>query len=66
MNNWYVRFQYDLPFVEVYRAREVKFRAVTQSSYGKIDNAIAPRNNTGFSVWNCDGEVVQSDQVKIR
>ena len=60
-------FQYDLPFVEVYRAREFNFRTlVGPNLYRENESTPTPRLNTGFSVWNCDGEVIQSDHVKIR
>ncbi|KAK0095273.1 hypothetical protein PV326_008794 [Microctonus aethiopoides] len=52
---------YDLPFVEVYRAREFTFRASpNSSSTDSIDH------NSSISVWNCDGEVLQHSDVKIR
>ncbi|XP_008556292.1 ceramide kinase isoform X2 [Microplitis demolitor] len=52
---------YDLPFVEVYRAREFTFRASsTTSTNDAVDTS------SQLSVWNCDGEVLQHADVKIR
>ena len=66
-------FQYDLPFVEVYRAKEFIFRAnetkfsqsttSIESSAGIMDSSIA---SSALSVWNCDGEVIDAPSVKIR
>ncbi|XP_033220098.1 ceramide kinase isoform X2 [Belonocnema kinseyi] len=55
---------YDLPFVEVYRAREFTFKAAPTSNYSENGNSISM--NSGLSVWNCDGEVIQVPNVKIR
>ncbi|XP_034941938.1 ceramide kinase [Chelonus insularis] len=55
---------YDLPFVEVYRAREFTFRAYPNLSSN--DNIIGENLNSQLSVWNCDGEVLQYVNVKIK
>lgn len=58
--------QYDLPFVEVYRAREFTFRALPtmhMHSDREINNRYMSSN---LSVWNCDGEVIDNSNVKIR
>lgn len=59
---------YDLPFVEVYRAREFTFQALPNADRSPSDNneASRPRSPPGLSVWNCDGEVIQDSNVKIR
>ncbi|KAH0553836.1 ceramide kinase [Cotesia glomerata] len=54
---------YDLPFVEVYRAREFTFRA---SSATESSNDTTVNTSSQLSVWNCDGEVLQHADVKIR
>ncbi|KAH0950646.1 hypothetical protein HN011_000416 [Eciton burchellii] len=54
---------YDLPFVEVYRAREFTFRA--QSTL-QSENEINAVHSSRLSVWNCDGEVIDNADVKIR
>lgn len=60
--NFESMLQYDLPFVEVHRAREFTFKASTNS-----ENDLDPANiNEGCSVWNCDGEVIENPNVKIR
>lgn len=59
-----VKNLYDLPFVEVYRAREFTFKAMPSSHYSENGNSISL--NSGLSVWNCDGEVIQVPNVKIR
>ena len=58
--------QYDLPFVEVYRAREFTFRALP-TLHMQSNNEISSRYlKSSLSVWNCDGEVIDSSNVKIR
>ncbi|XP_076243330.1 ceramide kinase [Calliopsis andreniformis] len=58
---------YDLPFVEVYRAREFTFRALsTLHMQSENEINISSRNNSNLSVWNCDGEVIDNSNVKIR
>ncbi|XP_011299241.1 ceramide kinase [Fopius arisanus] len=55
---------YDLPFVEVYRAREFTFQAFPQlTSSGTISTS---HTASTVSVWNCDGEVLEHVDVKIR
>ncbi|KAF7990695.1 hypothetical protein HCN44_000500 [Aphidius gifuensis] len=55
---------YDLPFVEVYRAREFSFRATPESSSNdEINNSSI---GSKMSVWNCDGEVFKNVNVRIR
>ncbi|XP_076634236.1 ceramide kinase isoform X2 [Colletes latitarsis] len=57
---------YDLPFVEVYRAREFTFRAMP-TVHMQSENEINTRYlNSSLSVWNCDGEVIDNSNVKIR
>ncbi|XP_011175344.1 ceramide kinase [Solenopsis invicta] len=54
---------YELPFVEVYRARQFMFRALPTQFETELNAAhTSPR----LSVWNCDGEVIDSTNVKIR
>ncbi|CAL1678810.1 unnamed protein product [Lasius platythorax] len=55
---------YELPFVEVYRAREFTFRALPTLQFENEVNQV--RSNSRLSVWNCDGEVVDNTNVKIR
>lgn len=56
--------QYELPFVEVYRAREFTFRALPTLQFENGLNTV--RSNSRLSVWNCDGEVIDNTNVKIR
>jgi len=56
--------QYELPFVEVYRAREFTFRALPTLQFENGLNAA--RSGSQLSVWNCDGEVIDTTNVKIR
>ncbi|XP_067216268.1 ceramide kinase isoform X3 [Linepithema humile] len=55
---------YDLPFVEVYRAREFTFRALPTLHESELTNVV--RSGSQLSVWNCDGEVIENTNVKIR
>ncbi|XP_058809040.1 ceramide kinase isoform X2 [Phymastichus coffea] len=68
---------YDLPFVEVYRAREFTFRASEpkrrQQDQPEPDAKAKPNrgfksqlSSSALSVWNCDGEVIDAASVKIR
>ncbi|XP_012278630.1 ceramide kinase [Orussus abietinus] len=57
---------YDLPFVEVYRAREFTFRALPTLHLQSENEITASHLLSGLSVWNCDGEVIQDPNVKIR
>ncbi|XP_046623003.1 ceramide kinase isoform X1 [Neodiprion virginianus] len=59
---------YDLPFVEVYRAREFKFRPLPSVINVPADNTEVniPQSQPDLSVWNCDGEVIQDSNLKIR
>lgn len=63
--------QYDLPFVEIYRAREFTFRALPlqlqlQSEIAPSETNAVRFSGSRFSVWNCDGEVIDNTSVKIR
>ncbi|XP_018352225.1 PREDICTED: ceramide kinase [Trachymyrmex septentrionalis] len=55
---------YELPFAEVYRAREFTFRALPTLQFENGPNTT--RSSSRLSVWNCDGEMVDSTNVKIR
>ncbi|KAM0727928.1 Ceramide kinase [Formica fusca] len=55
---------YELPFVEVYRAREFTFRSLPTLQFENEVNQV--RSNSRLSVWNCDGEVIDKTNVKIR
>lgn len=56
--------QFDLPFVEVHRAREFTFRTFPASvSHPELP---PPRLTPGVSVWNCDGEVQWETNIRIR
>ncbi|XP_066583603.1 ceramide kinase isoform X1 [Prorops nasuta] len=57
---------YDLPFVEVYRAREFTFRALPTLHMQTDSEFNAHRFGSDLSVWNCDGEVINNSNVKIR
>ncbi|XP_014238859.1 ceramide kinase [Trichogramma pretiosum] len=63
---------YDLPFVEVYRAREFVFRAsdsLNLESTASTDCIVGTESSvarTAVSVWNCDGEVIDAPSVKIK
>lgn len=79
---YHIFLQYDLPFVEVYRAKEFTFRASElksqqqqQPKESESDIETNPNPNPGIksqlsssalSVWNCDGEVIDATSVKIR
>ncbi|KAJ9579429.1 hypothetical protein L9F63_024453, partial [Diploptera punctata] len=55
---------FDLPFVEVHRAREFTFRALPKPvSPAEFP---PPRLIPGVSVWNCDGEVQWETNIRIR
>ncbi|XP_037729432.1 ceramide kinase [Drosophila subpulchrella] len=68
----------NLPFVEVYRTREFRFR--TFSAAGEEDYSLAgscqpisppgemanTNTSTEFSSWNCDGEVVTDLDITMR
>ncbi|XP_023718038.1 ceramide kinase isoform X2 [Cryptotermes secundus] len=55
---------FDLPFVEVHRAREFTFRALP----APVSNPEFPSRRLipGVSVWNCDGEVQWESNIRIR
>ncbi|XP_021926264.1 ceramide kinase isoform X2 [Zootermopsis nevadensis] len=59
-----VKNLFDLPFVEVHRAREFTFRALP-ASVSDTEFAL-PRLIPGTSVWNCDGEVQWETNIRIR
>jgi hypothetical protein len=56
--------QLDLPFVEVHRAREFTFQALSPavSHPDLLPRRAVPR----VSVWNCDGEVQWETDIRIR
>ncbi|GLG98792.1 Ceramide kinase [Gryllus bimaculatus] len=55
---------FDLPFVEIHRAREFTFRSLpTPVSQGDFST---PRLIPGVSVWNCDGEVQWETNMRVR
>jgi ceramide kinase len=56
--------QFDLPFVEVHRAREFTFRALPAPV--SRPEFPPPRHIPGVSVWNCDGEVQWETNIRIR
>lgn len=60
------QLQYDLPFVEVYRARQFTFRALPTMHLQSASEVDVARRGSQLSVWNCDGEVIDSTNVKIR
>ena len=72
----FVVFQFDFPFVQVFRVSRFKFRPLTSaeemeeardSSEVKIDGQQELHARTGpMSVWNCDGEVVDEPNVDYR
>lgn len=53
---------YDLPFVEIHRAREFTFRSLPCL----CSEVAPPRLIPGVSVWNCDGEVQYETNIKVR
>ncbi|XP_066997111.2 ceramide kinase [Anabrus simplex] len=55
---------YDLPFVEVHRAREFTFRALP-APISQVEFP-PPRLIPGVSVWNCDGEVQWETNMRVR
>ncbi|XP_012258476.2 ceramide kinase [Athalia rosae] len=66
---------YDLPFVEVYRAREFTFQPLpsvinipsdTADQINRSNGSARSSLPRGNSVWNCDGEVIGDSRVKIR
>nr|XP_031847729.1 ceramide kinase isoform X3 [Nomia melanderi] len=57
---------YDLPFVEVYRAREFTFRAMPTMHMQSESQLNSSYMKSSLSVWNCDGEVINNSNVKIR
>ncbi|KAK3909045.1 Ceramide kinase [Frankliniella fusca] len=57
------RTMFDLPFVEVHRAQEFTLQAMPDPQLELLDPD-APDART--SVWNCDGEVIEGTNIKIR
>ncbi|XP_014212641.1 ceramide kinase [Copidosoma floridanum] len=55
---------YDLPFVEVYRAKEFTFRAANPTDMHSSQPS--GLGGSASSVWNCDGEVINASSVTIR
>jgi len=54
---------FDLPFVEVYRAREFLFQALPDPKRQLLD---PDSDDAQVSSWNCDGEIVIATNIKIR
>lgn len=64
-------FQFDLPFIKVFRVREWSFSVQTDTE-GDTDPqsqpSPPPRESRAptHSVWNCDGEIITSPNLNIR
>ncbi|XP_046405236.1 ceramide kinase isoform X2 [Ischnura elegans] len=59
-----VKTVFDLPFVEVHRAKEFFFRPLPATASRSETNP--PQHIPGISVWNCDGEVIWDPNIRIR
>ena len=65
-------FQYDLPFVQVFRAKRIKFRPTSEET----DDGALNENQDGHvrlrsgmvqnSWWNCDGELLDQPSIEAR
>lgn len=58
-----------LPFVEFYRTRKFHIKALNSSSDGSLADSTQPipiTPNKEFSVWNCDGEILQETDLTVR
>ncbi|XP_046985114.1 ceramide kinase [Schistocerca americana] len=55
---------FDLPFVEVHRAREFSFKPLADNI--PDSSPVSPRLVPGISVWNCDGEVQWEANMRVR
>ena len=66
--------QFDMPFVQVFRVKEFKFRPLVdeiedthEASDVKIDGQQRLRSRSMHnSVWNCDGEVIDEPAIDVR
>jgi len=47
------RSPFDLPFVEIHRAKAFEFTPAAES-------------NSKKSVWNCDGEVLEDSEIRVK
>lgn len=59
----------NLPFVEFYRTRKFRIKALSSSSDGSLADSTQPipiTPNKKLSVWNCDGEVLQETDLTVR
>ncbi|KAG8235196.1 hypothetical protein J437_LFUL014160 [Ladona fulva] len=55
---------FDLPFVEVHRAKEFSFRPMPSATMHPERNP--HQHIPGLSVWNCDGELIWEPSLRIR
>lgn len=55
----------DLPFIDIYKAREVSIR-VLDKNMEVVNDTRDGRRCHGASVWNCDGEVILDSNVKMK
>ena len=54
---------YELPFVEHVKVRE--FRFIPDDKEKNLSNTGSARNNK-TSVWNCDGEVLNTPEIHVK
>ncbi len=67
-------FQFDFPFIQVFRVREFQFRPLVDdvedthdTGDSKTDGAQRLRSRmTHNSVWNCDGEIIEEPSLDVR
>lgn len=58
-----------LPFVEFYRTKKFHFKAMNGSSERSLADSTQPisiSTSKEFSMWNCDGEIIQETDVTVR
>lgn len=55
----------DLPFVDIYKASEVRVKALNENMETE-DVAADGGRRPGASVWNCDGEIVFDSDVVVK
>ena len=70
----YIFFQFDFDFVKIYRVKEFRFRAIynedldykdtekTKDSYSLKGG----NTNPTLSMWNCDGEILETPQISVK
>ena len=66
--------QFDFPFIQVFRVKEMKFRPLVDEIDDTVESADSKQDGqqrlrsrpTHNSVWNCDGEIIEEPAIDIR